>query len=552
MLSAGAMFLHVRQRFAERCDDDLRRDAALVAARVRQTIFHSEPRGAVRSLGLSNIRLKAVVEGRLPRDYPGLVRSLSDVQTSFGASLVYAMDANGFVVASTTFGGTNTLTGINFSIRPYFSQAIQNRNFVEIAFGIKTLQRGIYHSAPVYAERPEGGSDTHVVGVVVIKMPLDTIDTQMADCHDVALLLSPENVVYASNCPDWLFGYIPAGSSERPHSRPEFDVAPMSDLLRPLDLHLAGAKATGGGRSYRVETFPLDMGDVRGNWSLVILRDDGAWRPRGAPALAALLAAGACGLLGITVQQRLKRLAVQAENARAIHVHRAELEQIIGKRTDALRAMESRLQHATEEHKQAKHQLRILQERLDKAATSLPTRTPEQGEQAPPVMAPLDLNELVGQVLRSDTVASLRQSRPDASLIHRLSPKSPTVQGFAPNLERLVLMVLDAALRTTPEHGTVTLQTSVRSFDRPFEGYESVPPGRYAAMVFSSSGLGFSHAELARLLDSSPENSSSLPSLQVVLRQHGGRLDTRSTPGHGSELTIFMPLSEGSESKSIA
>lgn len=115
------------------------------------------------------------------------------------ASIVYLMDKSGLVEASSYVGNSQkTLTGNNYSFRPYFTRAILGETVVYPAVGVTTFERGLYLSKAVV-------HDKTVLGVVVIKLPLNYIDKLLGETNLPAVLVSPDEVIFAATHKDWLY-----------------------------------------------------------------------------------------------------------------------------------------------------------------------------------------------------------------------------------------------------------------------------------------------------------------------------------------------------------
>lgn len=126
--------------------------------------------------------------------------TLYSTQLISRAAIVYIMNSEGLVIASTTYDGDKTLTGNQYAFRPYFQEAISGKNSIYAAVGVTTLERGLYFSAPVF----QANTGKHI-GVVVIKMGLDTIDQVFIHHHSIAGIMSPDGIVFSTNKPDWFF-----------------------------------------------------------------------------------------------------------------------------------------------------------------------------------------------------------------------------------------------------------------------------------------------------------------------------------------------------------
>jgi C4-dicarboxylate-specific signal transduction histidine kinase len=125
---------------------------------------------------------------------------LRSIKLASNASIVYIMDPNGLVIASSTLDGNQTLVGSNYKFRPYFQEAIIGNNYIYAALGVTTNKRGLYFSSPVLnhvGNRP--------IGVVVIKMGLEHIDKIMRRSHNITGLMSPDGIIFSTNKPRWMY-----------------------------------------------------------------------------------------------------------------------------------------------------------------------------------------------------------------------------------------------------------------------------------------------------------------------------------------------------------
>ena len=84
---------------------------------------------------------------------------LADIQQASGASDVYVLNSKGDVVASSNWQLDYTYIGNNFAFRPYFYQALAGEKVAYFALGLRSNERGIYFSEPIY-------HDNNVIGVV--------------------------------------------------------------------------------------------------------------------------------------------------------------------------------------------------------------------------------------------------------------------------------------------------------------------------------------------------------------------------------------------------
>ncbi len=131
--------------------------------------------------------------------------ALNIAKKFLNASIVYLMDTNGHVIASTNFidddGLVSNLTGNNYAFRPYFIGAMKGENVIYPAVGVTTGKRGIYCSSPVFDNKLG-----NTIGVLAVKLGLEVIDSLLNQVSEKVLIFSPEDIVFATNEPSWLYG----------------------------------------------------------------------------------------------------------------------------------------------------------------------------------------------------------------------------------------------------------------------------------------------------------------------------------------------------------
>jgi len=234
---------------------------------LRQAIEEAPPAGAARSLGLTNLRAVEQLRRDDQGEDPSLARSLTALRDALAADLVYVMNTDGTVVACSPYGDGDTLTGNNYAFRAYFLQALAGHPNVDIALGVTTDQRGLYFAAPVI--EPEGPPE--ILGVAVVKAPMRALDEQLAGMHAIAMLVAPDNTVFAANRPDLIMQPFAPG--------------PDGPLVHEQ-----------GVRYVRFEA-PIQFESGPAGWRVAFLDPVGGWVPPFLPVSAGAGAAAVTGLL---------------------------------------------------------------------------------------------------------------------------------------------------------------------------------------------------------------------------------------------------------------
>jgi signal transduction histidine kinase len=148
---------------------------------------------------------------------------------------------------------------------------------------------------------------------------------------------------------------------------------------------------------------------------------------------------------------------------------------------------------------------------------------------------PVDLVHLVTEIYAQTQVLA------DAHKIslHLGTVEPVVIQGDADRLRRLLLNLVDNAIKYTPSGGQVTLSLTQQ--------------GDRAALQVSDTGIGLSPEEQERIFQRfyrAPEARTrnergtglGLCIAQSIAEAHGGRILVKSTPGQGSTFTVFLPL----------
>lgn len=139
-----------------------------------------------------------------------LLEEMSDVTQ---ASDIYLINKLGITISASNWRNDNSFVGNDFSVRPYFYQAMEGELARYYAVGLISNKRGYYFAYPVRNE-------TEILGVVAIKLRVDDIENQHA--QDVGsdnynfLIVGPDNVVFMSDNEEWRLNRITTTLDDMP------------------------------------------------------------------------------------------------------------------------------------------------------------------------------------------------------------------------------------------------------------------------------------------------------------------------------------------------
>ncbi|QQR39735.1 ATP-binding protein [Devosia rhizoryzae] len=123
---------------------------------------------------------------------------LSKLNETAGAGEIFLMEENGSVVAASNWWTLTSLVGTNYSFRPYFADAMQRGRTEYYAFGISTSVPGYFLSQRV--DGPDGP-----MGVAVTKINLGEIEATWWQSGELIGITDINDVVILSTRPDWRY-----------------------------------------------------------------------------------------------------------------------------------------------------------------------------------------------------------------------------------------------------------------------------------------------------------------------------------------------------------
>jgi hypothetical protein len=285
--------------------------------------------GAVSALGLVDQPIKRVARGEIPHDTPVIMESLQAIGQSYEANGAYIVNSDGIIKSSWDTLGV-PLTGVDVKFRPYFQIAMQGKMNIYAAIGTTTGLRSLYFAAPVYGEV---SANAPIIGAVVARLGLERVDSVLRSWSGPALLLSPQELVFASTREEWIERLAGPWTPERLkaiRTLRQFGKVFDSGTPGTLPFDLTSDIVSIENHRYAVARTPLQWNDPNGPWTLVLLGD-----------LHKLMPASRRTILGVTSGVLMLTLST------------------------AFLIWRQRLQHANRERQRAEAALRESKERLE-------------------------------------------------------------------------------------------------------------------------------------------------------------------------------------------
>ena len=275
----------------------LQTEAKRSSLEIQSKTLNGNIMGAITLLGLIDGDIKQEATNGLLSQDAHIDATLSTLGNASDADAVFVVGQDGLVKTAWDRAG-KLFSGLDVSMRPYFQIAIRGQNSVYAAVSMSTGERVAYFAAPVFAERARATSG---VGAVVARVNLELVNSMLRDRFDVALLLSPQGVVFAGNQDAWLGALEGVATPERLKAiralnqfGAHFNKADPRSLPLPLT---AGFEALDGKR-FAVATAPVRWNDPTGEWKLAVMEDMGRTVPLADSLWKGLLAGVVIFLLG--------------------------------------------------------------------------------------------------------------------------------------------------------------------------------------------------------------------------------------------------------------
>lgn len=279
---------------------------------------------------------------------------LAELNKRAGSLSIYLLNSTGHVVATSNWDQPDSFLGEDLSYRPYFHEALAKQTGRFFGIGTTRGQPGYYLSSPILA-------DERLLGVAVVKVSLEQLETSWSTVEAPVLVTDENGVVILASVPSWKFTTLTPLSEER-RSELAQSLHYNARPLPPLGLQSQGSVGSEKAEIVQLvrpvaeapHTFPIyglflaQSAPLKGtNWRLTVLSPFGDLRTM-AWLNAALAAAGGVILCIASIALYLRRLR-QWERLRAREaLQRAhdELERKVEERTRTLKEAQEELIHA--------------------------------------------------------------------------------------------------------------------------------------------------------------------------------------------------------------
>lgn len=197
---------------------------------------------------------------------------LGELKEVTQASDIYLINHQGITVAASNYQDEKSFVGMDFSVRPYFKNAIKGKLSHYYAVGLSSDKRGYYYAFPV-----NQGAKT--IGVIALKISIEDIEKQHKEtlvAHEYNfLIVAPDDVVFISDKPKWrlkTIGDISAKKHQQLVSSKRYagrDILPLDAKTigsAYLPSKIAGTLVQINTDGVKENVYALDMHMKEANW----------------------------------------------------------------------------------------------------------------------------------------------------------------------------------------------------------------------------------------------------------------------------------------------
>lgn len=265
-------------------------------------------------------------------------RKLEAINAKARSASLYIMNARGITVASSNWNTPTSYVGNDYSVRPYFRDAMKSGEGHFFGIGMTTKLPGYFLASAI---RDEAGT---ILGTVVVKIDLETLEGDWGQSDDAVMVSDEDGVVILTNRPSWKYtldGALTAELKARLESIHRYGAVDIHPLPRTRLSAMAGAAEMEriDGVTYVVQA----QGVKEEGWTIRYYINWDAIEVH-SQTVVALVAIGWVALILLVLYGRQRRIALkanlQAREAVADALLRArdQLEEVVAQRTQALSA----------------------------------------------------------------------------------------------------------------------------------------------------------------------------------------------------------------------
>ncbi|MGB3211949.1 MAG: ATP-binding protein [Desulforhopalus sp.] len=323
-------------------------------------------------LAIDNSLVRALLNPNEKKRIETLNRYLETINKVSDTLDTYLMNKDGLTIAASNWKEERPFIGRNFSYRPYFKQAMKGKLGRYFALGSASSKRGYYFAYPVR-------KDDEILGAVVIKINIDSVEQSWADRDENFLVSDPDGVIFITTNPEWRFKSLKPLEHEvlqRITESRRYQDSPLEPLSQEFPALLDSVQIldiSGGPGKETRRVLKQSQFMPQAGWNVHILTDTRILRKK-VLLVNIMVGTGLClgYILIILLFQRNHRLAelhrVEEESKKALQEANEQLESRVSDRTLKLTEANEMLRKEILDRKQTEIKLKRTRKELIHAA----------------------------------------------------------------------------------------------------------------------------------------------------------------------------------------
>ena len=163
----------------------------------------------------------------------------------------------------------------------------------------------------------------------------------------------------------------------------------------------------------------------------------------------------------------------------------------------------------------------------------------------------VNLNTIISDYLASPEYKKLIASQKTITVESYFAEDLLPVSGSPIHLAKTIMNLVTNAVESMEDSGKVFIHTENRYIDTPFQNYDTIAEGDYAAIVIQDQGKGIEPEEINKIFEpfytrKKMGRSGTGLGMAVVwgaIKDHNGYISCESQVGTGTTFTLFLPVS---------
>ena len=172
----------------------------------------------------------------------------------------------------------------------------------------------------------------------------------------------------------------------------------------------------------------------------------------------------------------------------------------------------------------------------------------------------VQINKVIEDFVKSPQLRDLQANHPGVDFKLGVAARLPMIRASPSHMMQVIQNLVINAYEACTNGGRVSLSTTTAYLDAPLRGYESIAKGDYVVLQVSDTGDGISPDDLNRIFEpfytkkkmGRSGTGLGLAVVYGVVRDFEGYIDVRTSPGRGTDFSIYLPVAKENARPEVA